>query len=565
MEVIRFGQFIKKRRKELHLSQNDIAEALFVTVPTVSKWENDGRVPDVPHFSALAKILKVDLESFLKCESKLNNNDDIENDFDIESFAKHFSYLRKFNNYTLTTLAKEIGVTYQTISKWENKESAPNIYLMMKCAELFNVSLVELYYGKEFSEHNENSGDTPINKNFLFNFLGAICLIVITVCVCIPFMNQSDIVSSPQFQLEQTGETESFSFTIKSVDSVILNKYLGDKKEVVIPSKITYQNHYFNVEELSFGILNECDDIEKLTIPFIGRSRLIDEYSYLGYLFGAESVEFNQNHIPTSLKELTIISSPTIAKYSLYNCIGIEKIILPDDLKLIEKDAFLGCTSLKYNEYQDVNYLGTNTNPYYALINVKDLTKKEYRISDDTKLISYDAFRNCSVVESIILSKNVLYSCEDAFPGLNSLRKVYYEGQIEGWLNINFFNFRSNPMYYKANEFYVKDKNNNYVEVIDLVIPSIVSIIKQYAFDGHSKIESVHIGDSVSTIEKSAFSYCESLTYVYIPKSVVKIGINAFAVCPNVQIYCESTSKPIGWDDGWCPFDTNVHWGVTRN
>ena len=565
MELIKIGQFIKKRRKELNLSQNDIAEALFVTVPTVSKWENNGRLPDISIFSSLAKILKVDLESFLKGESKLNNNYDIENEFNLDAFSKHFSYLRKLNNFTLTSLAKELDVTYQTISKWENKESAPNIYLMMKCAEIFNVPLVELYYGKAFSKKENTNDNKPINKSLLFNILGAVSLVTITLCVCIPFMNNNDVISTPsQIQIGQTYEHEMFSFTIKSNNTVILNNYLGDKKDIVIPTSITYQNCSFKVDELSSGILEECDDIEKLTIPFIGKSSVIDEYSYLGYLFGAESVEFSQNHIPTTLKELTIISSPTIAKYALYNCSSIEKITLPDDLKRIEKDAFLGCTNIKYNEYQNINYLGTKSNLFYALINVKDVTQNEYHINEDTVLISYDAFRNCSMAESIIISKNILYSCEDAFPALKSLKKVYYEGTIEGWINIDFVNFRSNPLYYGVNDFYFKDQNEKYVEVIDLIIPTTVATIKQYAFDGHDKICSVIIGENVLTIERSAFSYCESLTYVFIPNSVVKIGRSAFAACPNVEIYCEATSQPIGWDDMWCSSDAIVHWGASE-
>ena len=68
---MKIGEFIKRRRKELNLSQSDIADALFVTIPTVSKWENNGRIPDISFFSSLAKILKVDLESFVKGESKL--------------------------------------------------------------------------------------------------------------------------------------------------------------------------------------------------------------------------------------------------------------------------------------------------------------------------------------------------------------------------------------------------------------------------------------------------------------------------------------------------------------
>ena len=46
MENKKIGQFIKQRRKELNLSQIDLANFLSVTVPTISKWENDERIAD---------------------------------------------------------------------------------------------------------------------------------------------------------------------------------------------------------------------------------------------------------------------------------------------------------------------------------------------------------------------------------------------------------------------------------------------------------------------------------------------------------------------------------------
>lgn len=39
------GQRLKKRRKELKLTQIDVAEQLHVTIPTISNWENGRRVP----------------------------------------------------------------------------------------------------------------------------------------------------------------------------------------------------------------------------------------------------------------------------------------------------------------------------------------------------------------------------------------------------------------------------------------------------------------------------------------------------------------------------------------
>ena len=39
MDQIKTGQFIAKRRKEKHLTQSQIADALHLSVNAVSKWE----------------------------------------------------------------------------------------------------------------------------------------------------------------------------------------------------------------------------------------------------------------------------------------------------------------------------------------------------------------------------------------------------------------------------------------------------------------------------------------------------------------------------------------------
>ncbi|MBQ9118220.1 MAG: hypothetical protein IJY11_03350 [Clostridia bacterium] len=46
------------------------------------------------------------------------------------------------------------------------------------------------------------------------------------------------------------------------------------------------------------------------------------------------------------------------------------------------------------------------------------------------------------------------------------------------------------------------------------------------------------------------------MTEIVIPDSVTSINKYAFGECDNLTIYCEATSKPIGWDSDWnynCP------------
>lgn len=54
------------------------------------------------------------------------------------------SSLRKRNNLSQEELAEKVGVTRQTISKWELEETAPDIKQALVLSKVFNVSLDEL-------------------------------------------------------------------------------------------------------------------------------------------------------------------------------------------------------------------------------------------------------------------------------------------------------------------------------------------------------------------------------------------------------------------------------------
>ncbi len=56
------GERITELRKELNISQGQIASALSVSRQAVSKWENDLAVPDVENMIRLADLLETDLE-----------------------------------------------------------------------------------------------------------------------------------------------------------------------------------------------------------------------------------------------------------------------------------------------------------------------------------------------------------------------------------------------------------------------------------------------------------------------------------------------------------------------
>ena len=72
------GIKISKYRKNNNLTQDDLAEELFVTRQLVSKWENGNGIPSIDVLLELSKIFNVTFEDILCLnDEKTINNDDI--------------------------------------------------------------------------------------------------------------------------------------------------------------------------------------------------------------------------------------------------------------------------------------------------------------------------------------------------------------------------------------------------------------------------------------------------------------------------------------------------------
>lgn len=65
MNNIKTGQFILSRRKELGLTQNQLAEKLNVTDKAISKWENGKSAPDIATLIPLAEVLDISVVEIL--------------------------------------------------------------------------------------------------------------------------------------------------------------------------------------------------------------------------------------------------------------------------------------------------------------------------------------------------------------------------------------------------------------------------------------------------------------------------------------------------------------------
>lgn len=137
-------------------------------------------------------------------------------------------------------------------------------------------------------------------------------------------------------------------------------------------------------------------------------------------------------------------------------------------------------------------------------------------------------FANCSSLKSVTLPSSVTRINSFAFDGCTKIKDVYYNGDVESWLGIEFVSGNSNPCTSGSNLYF------NGELVTDIVIPDSVTSIGNNAFAKCGGLTSVVIPDSVKSIGNSAFYGCSSLKSVTIPDSVTKIGNDAFWDCSSL-------------------------------
>ena len=85
------GTQIRKYRNERTLSQEALAEKVYVSRQTVSNWENDKSYPDVNSLVLLSEVFEISLYQLIKVEEKAERNEERP----VEQTARKYDRLRQ--------------------------------------------------------------------------------------------------------------------------------------------------------------------------------------------------------------------------------------------------------------------------------------------------------------------------------------------------------------------------------------------------------------------------------------------------------------------------------------
>lgn len=234
-----------------------------------------------------------------------------------------------------------------------------------------------------------------------------------------------------------------------------------------------------------------------------------------------------------------------INDFAFYGCISLTNINIPSSLIYFGENvnAFEGCSSLSYYEYNNCYYLGNDNDKYIILMDVIDSKVQELTIHNSTRFIASYAVASCYDLANFVVPESVLsigtrafYDCRNindftmyaSTQTINctafnycQIKRFYYYGTLENYLTIDFANAESSsslsyetPVSYDTG-FYIPDENGEFKPLNHIVVPETITEIGDIQFFRYDYLSTITLHKNITRIGTLAISYIDNLQAIY--------------------------------------------------
>lgn len=367
-----------------------------------------------------------------------------------------------------------------------------------------------------------------------------------------------DIILAPKYNqvilLSEQITIDGIIYECYTNGEAIVYRANAEKANVTILDKVTIDNKKYNVKYIGYNAFYNNTYLENIVIPDSVTHLFSSVFSGCTSL---KSVTLSNNLVQlgtsvfydcNSLTSITIPSSvQSISKYCFASCTSLKNVTLSKGVKYIDDYAFDGCFSLNSISLPNtIEHIGSRS--FSDCISLEEIN-----LSKNLYSIDYAAFENCQSLSTIELNEKLTFIERSVFDHCTSLEEI----------KVN-----SNNKYFKSidGNVYTKDEIEFVVYAVGkkesiFTIPESVKVIGKGAFSCADNLIEVILPTNLEEISSEVFLFCSNLTTVKIPSSVISIGAYSFFMCDSLTIYCEVSTKPDGWDNDWCKFESNVVWG----
>lgn len=291
MDLIKIGRYIAGKRKEIGLTQKQIAEKLGKSDKSVSKWERGICLPDVSVYLELCDILNITINEFLAGEdidavSVAKKSEDTLIQVSKDSSHKQ-RYLKRIIATLLIMLAIFSAATGRILyNKWKQPknyiETFSNDSPEMKTAKLFSgteQTVMFKYNTKDtFKEldiymSEYRSGERISHKNIAKLTYNNITSANNGIIVIAPDSDNSSA------KLIVTDETCQYSTENKILDNVTGKKYYG-QSSTYIQDTLSIK---YGTEQGLAALIYGKNSLSMLPIPYINGDSVDTDNDYMYY------------------------------------------------------------------------------------------------------------------------------------------------------------------------------------------------------------------------------------------------------------------------------------------
>ena len=327
--------------------------------------------------------------------------------------------------------------------------------------------------------------------------------------------------------------------------------YVAQFKEVPLKFTITYELNGYGellnpVKEVTYGDALDYPELDKSGVTnlafdgwyfdaeFNNRVSLIEisENMFSTYSnndgtctirsFLGSDAEYETIAIPSTINGKTV----TGIDNAFQNNKQIKNIILPDTIQNINDNAFKNSSLKSINLPTSIITIGNN-----AFENCQSLKL------DITALPNLESVGDYAFYQTYISN----------FDFAESTKLNYIGSYAFSFTDLEQVDLSNANQLRELNDFCFNSCNN-----LALVkLPQRLETINSCAFYYCRNLATIEFPSSLKTIESDAFYSCTSLTTLILPVSIDTIDYGAFSECISLSLYCEHTSKPDGWNDGF--------------
>ncbi len=358
-----------------------------------------------------------------------------------------------------------------------------------------------------------------------------------------------------------TNPASDFKYDLNSERTgVIIKKYTGERKKVIIPSVI----EDFPVVELASGAFFESD-IVSVVIPdsvvkiwggsdypktpgiIYSRPGAFSDCALLEKVILPKGLKIISESCfvgCSSLKEITLPEGLEEIEKRAFSYSGLESIVIPDSVKKLNGFSF--CKKLKTVTIgRGVQEIGEST----SKVSLGE-TKGGYTAVYANFNVAPGAFSGCTALTTVIGGDNVGKIGDEAFENCTSLTNISIGKKLQvvgnsafkGCTSLTTFTMDNNLKKDIGSEAFKGCKKLTTVTIGDNLIS-----IGGSAFEECEALTTVSIGDNLKSIGSFAFSKCRTLITVTIGKGIKEMGDGAFSYCSSLTTFNIGSTESVNY------------------